>query len=81
MYKISAGGALSAQQCLRSLGDHLRPVSLGKGLNVRSIGTPRHTKRFKSLPISFLYTGFQILMIKYQILDFDYFGKMDHKIQ
>ena len=34
------GGALSAQQCLRSLGAHLRPVSLGEGLNVRSIGTP-----------------------------------------
>ena len=51
-YDISAGGgALSAQQGLRSLGAHLRPVSLGEGLNVRSIGTPRHTKSFKSLPI------------------------------
>ena len=53
-YEISAGGrggALSAQQGLRSLGAYLRPVSLGKGPNVRSIGTPRHTKSFKSLPI------------------------------
>ena len=49
-YEESAGGALSAQPGLRTLGAHLRPVSLGEGLNVRSIGTPRHTKSFKSLP-------------------------------
>ena len=51
-YEISAGGgALSALLGLRSLGAHLRAVSLGEGLNIRSIGTPRHTKIFKSLPI------------------------------
>ena len=49
-YEIS-GGALSAQQGSRTLGAHLRPVSLGEGLNVRSKGTPRHTKSFKYLPI------------------------------